>query len=226
MLGRWDGHATVRVPKGAAMVSSAWGGVGRSTILMGLLIALLSAAVAHARTSASSTDGDVIAALALGAPEDPSATTDSTRADSVARIPASSLLLRPAGGWATSFEDSVAKARLLRRERRVHEVGDAGDAVGLLGCTGLFVFMAHDEEKWVAGSNLTLAALIGLLAPSETDTSEFPVVSRLALVGGMGALSAYELRHGAGMSDGRLFWINTGGILLTVLVTNYLYIRF
>jgi hypothetical protein len=68
-------------------------------------------------------------------------------------------------------------------------------AAALFATPSWFILLEQDEGAWVGGSNLFLAALFGLSPGREQADPHWPMASRLAFIGGMGGLAAYEIVH-------------------------------
>lgn len=98
-------------------------------------------------------------------------------------------------------------------------------AAALFATPSWFILLEQDEGAWVGGSNLFLAALFGLSPGREKADPHWPMASRLAYLGGMSGLAAYEIVHDEDFTDGALFWTNLAGVTATLFVTDLLFKR-
>ena len=102
--------------------------------------------------------------------------------------------------------------------------GDAqGLAIGVLALPTWFVLLREHEEAWIGGANIVMGAGFGLFAQTDSSTGRWPLASRVAWLAGMGGLAAYELSQGDRLSDASLAWTNVGGVILTLLATDWLF---
>ena len=98
-------------------------------------------------------------------------------------------------------------------------------AAALFATPSWFILLEQDEGAWVGGSNLFLAAVFGLSPGREKADPPWPMASRLAFIGGMSGLAAYEIIHDEDFTDGELFWTNLAGVAVTLFVTDVLFKR-
>jgi hypothetical protein len=124
-------------------------------------------------------------------------------------------------------EDAAAAPKLSTAERSSFTGGGESFvlAAALFATPSWFILLEQDEGAWVGGSNLFLAALFGLSPGREKADPHWPMASRLAYIGGMSGLAAYEIVHDEDFTDGELFWTNLAGVTVTLFVTDLLFKR-